>query len=86
MPSLKERLGLKEITAGTIRNYLKSIKLFCQSISWDKITRGLQWVYGNAEDRAPTNSKIRSSPGLLDWLSKLSAAVAPKYNFAYLDM
>ena len=66
MPSLKERLGRKEITAGTIRNYLKSIKLFCQSISWDKITRGLHRVYGNAEDRAPTNSKIRSSPGLLD--------------------
>jgi hypothetical protein len=27
----KERFNRKEITAGTIRNYVKSIKLFCQS-------------------------------------------------------
>jgi hypothetical protein len=27
---LKERVDRKEITAGTIRNYVKSIKLFCQ--------------------------------------------------------
>ncbi len=42
---LKERVDRKEITAGTIRNYVKSIKLFCQmadiSIPWDKITRGI---------------------------------------------
>ena len=40
----KERFNRKEITAGTIRNYVKSIKLFCQmadvSIPWEKITRG----------------------------------------------
>ena len=30
MHSLKERVVRKEITAGTIRNYVKSIKLFCQ--------------------------------------------------------
>jgi hypothetical protein len=43
---LKERVDSKEITAGTIRNYVKSIKLFCQmadiSIPWEKITRGIQ--------------------------------------------
>jgi hypothetical protein len=42
---LKERVDRKEITAGTIRNYVKSIKLFCQMtdipIPWDKITRGI---------------------------------------------
>jgi len=42
---LKERVNRKEITAGTIRNYVKSIKLFCQmadiSIPWEKITRGI---------------------------------------------
>jgi hypothetical protein len=41
----KDRFNRKEITAGTIRNYVKSIKLFCQmadvSIAWEKITRGL---------------------------------------------
>jgi hypothetical protein len=41
----KERFDHKEITAGTIRNYVKSIKLFCQMadilVPWDKITRGL---------------------------------------------
>jgi hypothetical protein len=41
----KERFNRKEITAGTIRNYVKSIKLFCAmsdiAINWDKITRGL---------------------------------------------
>ena len=41
----KERFSRKEIAAGTIRNYVKSIKLFCQmadvSIPWEKITRGL---------------------------------------------
>ena len=35
----KERFNRKEITAGTIRNYVKSIKLFCHmadvSIPWD---------------------------------------------------
>ena len=28
----KERFNRKEITAGTIRNYVKSIKLFCQMV------------------------------------------------------
>jgi hypothetical protein len=37
----KERFNRKEITAGTIRNYVKSIKLFCQmaDVSWEKIAR-----------------------------------------------
>jgi hypothetical protein len=42
----KERFNRKEITAGTIRNYVKSIKLFCQmadvSIPWEKITSWLR--------------------------------------------
>ena len=63
MQSLKERAGRKEITAGTIRNYVKSIKLFCQmadiSISWDKITRGLPRGRRYAEDRAPTLDEIK---------------------------
>jgi hypothetical protein len=39
----KDRADRKEITAATIRNYIKSIKLFCEMadipIPWKKITR-----------------------------------------------
>ena len=59
----KERFNRKEITAGTIRNYVKSIKLFCHmadvSISWEKITRGLPRGRRYADDRAPTLEEIR---------------------------
>jgi integrase len=60
---LKERVDRKEITAGTIRNYVKSIKLFCQmadiSILWDKITRGIPKGRRYADDRAPTLDEIK---------------------------
>jgi hypothetical protein len=59
----KERFNRKEITAGTIRNYVKSIKLFCQMadvlIPWDKITRGLPRGKRYADDRAPTLEEIK---------------------------
>jgi integrase len=59
----KERFNRKEITAGTIRNYVKSVKLFCQmadvSIPWEKITRGLPRGRRYADDRAPTLEEIR---------------------------
>jgi len=60
---LKERVDRKEITAGTIRNYVKSIKLFCQmadiAIPWKKITRGLPRGRRYANDRIPTLEEIR---------------------------
>jgi integrase len=60
---LKERVDRKEITAGTIRNYVKSIKLFCQmadiSIPWEKITRGIPKGRRYADDRAPTLDEIK---------------------------
>jgi integrase len=60
---LKECLDRKEITAGTIRNYVKSIKLFCQMadipIPWDKITRGIPRGRRYADDRAPTLDEIK---------------------------
>jgi hypothetical protein len=63
MQLLKERFNQKEITAGTIRNYVKSIKLFCQmadiSITWEKITRGLSRARRYADDRAPTLQEIK---------------------------
>jgi hypothetical protein len=59
----KDRFNQKEITAGTIRNYVKSIKLFCQmadvSISWEKITRGLPRAKRYADDRAPSIEEIK---------------------------
>jgi integrase len=59
----KERFNRKEITAGTIRNYVKSIKLFCQMadilVPWDKITRGLPRGRRYANDRAPTLDEIK---------------------------
>jgi integrase len=59
----KERFNRKEITAGTIRNYVKSIKLFCAmadiAINWDKITRGLPKGRRYTDDRAPTLDEIK---------------------------
>ena len=61
--SHKDRVDRKEITGGTIRNYVKSIKLFCQMadipIPWDKITRGLPRGRRYADDRAPTLEEIK---------------------------
>jgi hypothetical protein len=41
----REPIDKKEITGATVRNYTKSIRLFCEmadiSIGWRKITRGL---------------------------------------------
>ena len=52
----KERFNRREIIAGTIHNYVKSIKLFCQMadihIPWEKITRGLPRGKRYADDRA----------------------------------
>ena len=43
---------------GTVRNYVKSIKLFCDmadlQIPWAKIARGLPRAKRFADDRAPT--------------------------------
>ena len=59
----KQRVERKEITGSTIRNYVKSIKLFCEMndilIPWKKITRGLPRGRKYAEDRAPTIEEIR---------------------------
>ena len=59
----KNRFNSKEITAGTIRNYVKSIKLFCSmsdiALNWDKITRGLPRGRRYTDDRAPTLEEIK---------------------------
>ena len=59
----KDRADRKEITAATIRNYIKSIKLFCEMadirIPWKKITRGLPKGRKYADDTIPTLEEIR---------------------------
>ncbi len=58
-----DRVNRKEITGATVRNYVKSIKLFCEManipISWKKITRGLPRNKNYADDRIPTIEEIR---------------------------
>jgi hypothetical protein len=52
-----DRVNRKEITGATVRNYVKSIKLFCEMadipIAWKKITRGLPRGKNYADDRIP---------------------------------
>jgi FtsZ-binding cell division protein ZapB len=59
----KERVQRGEITAATLSNFVKSIKLFCEmcdiSVPWKKITRGLPRPRGVANDRAPSIDEIR---------------------------
>ena len=44
----KERVQAEEITAATLYNFVKALKLFCEMsdihVSWKKITRGLPKV------------------------------------------
>jgi integrase len=58
-----DRANRKEITGSTVRNYLKSIKLFCEmadlSITWKKISRGLPRAKNYADDRIPSIDEIR---------------------------
>ena len=60
--SQKERVKRKEISASTLRNYVKTIKMFCEVtdiiIQWKKVTRGLPRGKRYADDRAPTLDEI----------------------------
>ena len=53
----------KEITAGTLRNCVKVIKIFCEvtdvTIPWKKISRGLPKGKRYADDRSPSMEEIR---------------------------
>ncbi|MFL6430174.1 MAG: hypothetical protein ACJ71X_01785, partial [Nitrososphaeraceae archaeon] len=58
----KNRVENKEIAAGTLHNYVKTLKTFCEVtdivIPWKKITRGLPKGRRYADDRAPTLEEI----------------------------
>lgn len=72
----KERVEKNEITAGTLHNYVKTIKMFCEVsdivITWKKITRGLPKGKRYAEDRAPMPSLSPSPVSFLPYASSLS--------------
>ena len=59
----KERIDKKEITAGTLRNYVKAIKLFCRmnriNIFWDIISHSLPKVKDHANDCIPAVEEIK---------------------------
>jgi hypothetical protein len=62
--SEKNRVEHKQITGGTLRNSIKTIKMFCEisdlPIAWKKISRGLPRGKRYADDRAPTIEEIRT--------------------------
>lgn len=61
----KERVEKGDITGATLRNSVKSLKLFCEMtdipIAWKKITRGLPKSRIHADDRAPTVDEIQKT-------------------------
>jgi integrase len=60
--SQRERIEAKEISEGTVCNYVKAIKLFCNMndimINWKKIGKGMPSENHNADDRIPTLGEI----------------------------
>jgi hypothetical protein len=58
-----ERIDKGEITAGTLRNYLKALKLFCKmnriAIFLDIISHSIPKVKKHANDRIPTVEEIK---------------------------
>jgi integrase len=60
----KSRVSGKEITAGTLRNYYKPIKLFCDMndilVNWKIVNRGMPSPKRSGQDRTPTIAEIHS--------------------------
>jgi hypothetical protein len=59
----KSRNMKGEIAAGTVVNYYRATKLFCEmndlELSWKKIARGLPKAKKASNDRAPTTEELR---------------------------
>jgi hypothetical protein len=60
----KQRVRRKELAAGTLKNYYRAAKLFCEmndltTLNWKRISRGLPTVKNSSSDRAPTLEEIR---------------------------
>jgi hypothetical protein len=58
----KERVRRKELAAGTLKNYYRAAKLFCEmndlTLNWKRIVRGLPRAKNSSNDRAPTLEEI----------------------------
>ncbi|HEY7696035.1 MAG TPA: hypothetical protein VH797_08050, partial [Nitrososphaeraceae archaeon] len=58
----KQRIENKEISEGTLVNYIKAIKLFYSMndivINWKKISKGIPPEKDHADDRIPTLAEI----------------------------
>ena len=58
----KQRIKNEGISEGTLRNYIKAIKLFCSMndimINWKKISKGIPPDKSYADDRIPTMDEI----------------------------
>jgi hypothetical protein len=59
-----QRVRRKELAAGTLKNYYRAGKLFCEmndltTMNWKRISRGLPRVKNSSSDRAPTLEEIR---------------------------
>lgn len=58
-----KRIANGEVTPGTVRNYYKPAKLFCDMndivVNWKKITRGMIRERQHGDDRAPTFDELR---------------------------
>jgi hypothetical protein len=63
LDSHKERVRRKELAAGTLKNYYRAAKLFCEmndlTINWKKISKGLPRAKNSSNDRAPAIEEIR---------------------------
>jgi hypothetical protein len=59
----KQRVEIEQITASTLKNFVKSLKVLCDSadleLPWKKVIRGLPKGRQSANDRAPTINEIR---------------------------
>jgi len=63
MHTHRQRVERREISAATLINYIKPIKLFCEqlelSLPWKRITRGMPRGRRYANDRVPTKEEIQ---------------------------
>ena len=66
----EERIKRKEISSGTLRNYIKAIKLFFTMndilVNWDKIKMGMPTVNQTSNDRIPEISEVNTLFGYHD--------------------
>src|SRR4029079_6315095 len=59
----RERIVKKELSEGTLQNYIKALKLFLSMkdiiLNWKKISKGLPTEKQSADDRIPTIDEIQ---------------------------